>query len=223
VSVIGVIPAAGRALRLQPLPLSKELLVVCGRPVIDVLLDRLVTAPCDEIRVVTRREKHDVAAHAGVRGAEVVYAQPESVADSLLAGLVRVRDEDVVLIGFPDTIWGPVDGFRQLLDARSEHPDDVALGLFAAEEPERSDVVEVVGDRVTSIAVKPAFTRSTLLWGCAAVRAGVLRGVAGWREPGAYFDTLARAGRVLGVRLDDPFIDIGTPQALERVLAGSLS
>jgi hypothetical protein len=40
-AIVGVVPAAGYATRLQPLAGSKELLQVRGRPVIDYLLTRL--------------------------------------------------------------------------------------------------------------------------------------------------------------------------------------
>ena len=39
--IIGVVPAAGYARRLQPLDRSKEVLEVKGRPVLDYLLDRM--------------------------------------------------------------------------------------------------------------------------------------------------------------------------------------
>ena len=58
--IVGVIPAAGRATRLQPLSLSKEVQPISGRPVMDYLLKRLQRGGCAELRVVTRPEKLDV-------------------------------------------------------------------------------------------------------------------------------------------------------------------
>jgi len=54
--------------------------------------------------VVTRPEKSDVIAHADELGLTVVRAQPLSVSTSLLAGIEGIDPDDVVLIGFPDTI-----------------------------------------------------------------------------------------------------------------------
>src|SRR5215211_2788599 len=85
--VVGVVPAAGHAVRLQPLPCSKEVLPVGGRPVLDYLVERMRVAPCDEVRVVTRPEKRDVAERARALGAHVVEGHPQSVADSLLLGM----------------------------------------------------------------------------------------------------------------------------------------
>jgi hypothetical protein len=73
-------------------------------------------------------------------------------------------DDDLVVFGFPDTLWEPLDGFAQLL-AALEPQVDAALGIFGATEPSRSDTVGLEGDRVLWIDVKPARPRSELLWG----------------------------------------------------------
>jgi NDP-sugar pyrophosphorylase family protein len=166
---------------------------------------------------VTRPEKRDVASHAQARGASIIAARPSTVSESLLAGIDRVGDDDIVVFGFPDTIWEPVDGFAHLVDALGDA--DAALGIFRAAEPARSDTVGIAGARVEWVEVKPERPRSDLVWGCAAVRASALRDVAAEPEPGVYFDGLASRGRVAAVRLVDPFIDIGTPEALAEVTA----
>jgi glucose-1-phosphate thymidylyltransferase len=205
-----VIPAAGHATRLQPLSCSKEVLPVGGRPVLDYLVERMRAAPCDELRVVTRPEKLDVAQRAREHGALVVEGRPPSVADSLLLGMDGLDRDDVVLFGFPDTIWEPVDGFQQLVAELGE----VALGLFRCRDLTRSDVVTVEGARVTGVHVKPESPPSELVWGCLAAKACALEGLSGHAEPGAYLDGLAREGRVHGVDFGTEFVDIGTPESL---------
>jgi glucose-1-phosphate thymidylyltransferase len=215
--LVGVVPAAGRATRLQPLVGSKEVLPVGGRPVMDYLLDRLEAAGCDEIRVVTRPDKQDVAGHAAARGARVIEGQPECVAASLRLGTAGLRDVDTVLFGFPDSLWEPVDGFMRLLAALGDGTD-VALGLFACRELERSDVVVVGADgRVHAVHVKPRRPPAQVVWGCAAALVAALDGLDRHAEPGFLFDELARDGRVRGVSLEGEFVDIGTPAALARL------
>jgi glucose-1-phosphate thymidylyltransferase len=213
--VVGVVPAAGHATRLQPLPCSKEVLPVSGRPVMDYLVERMRAAPCDELRVVTRPEKADVAERARALGALVIEANPPSVADSLLTGIRGLDADDVVLFGFPDSLWDPLDGFAHLLDGL----DEVTLGLFRCASLTRSDVVTVEGegDRVTGIHVKPADPPSELIWGCLAARAGAFEGLPGHEEPGLYLDGLARAGRVRGIDFGTEFVDLGTPESLGAV------
>jgi glucose-1-phosphate thymidylyltransferase len=212
-TVVGLIPAAGLAERLQPLAGSKELLPVGGRPIIDVLVDRM-RAAADEIVVVTRPEKRDVVEHAEAFGLRVVEGRPATVSQSLLLGLRAVGEDDDVLLGFPDTLWSPADGFVQLLAVLEDV--DVALGVFESEEPERSDAVVLEGTRVEAVDVKPARPRSSLVWGCAAARRTALGGLERHDEPGFLFDELAREGRVHAVPFPGVMIDIGTSEALAR-------
>jgi NDP-sugar pyrophosphorylase family protein len=182
--------------------------------VIDYLLERMAAVPCDEIRVVTRPEKRDVAEHARARGATIVEARTASVGESLRAGARGLDEDRVVVFGFPDTLWEPTDGLARLV-ARLGDDVDAVLGIFTAAEPARSDVVELDGERVAAIRVKPDQPRSDLVWGCAALRVRTLREFGA--EPGLALHRLARRGRVAGVRLEDPFLDIGTPEALARL------
>lgn len=218
--VVGVAPAAGHGRRLSGLAASKEVLPVGGRPVMDYLLERMRVAGADEIRVVTRPAKEDVAARARKLGASVVTGEPESVAASVLLGLEGAPADATVLLGFPDTIWEPEDGFVQLLEALAAADADVVLGVFDCDEPERSDVVQLdPGGRVRSVAVKPANPTSRLVWGCAAARRATLDVLESEQEPGRAFDRLAREGRVAGVHLSDEWLDVGTPDALRRAAA----
>jgi glucose-1-phosphate thymidylyltransferase len=136
---VGVIPAAGLAQRLQPLACSKEVYPVGGRPVMDYVVERLRAAECRELRVITRPDKADVIEHAQALGAEVVRGTPATLAASIALGLRGLADSDVVLVGLPDTLWEPIDGYVQLIEHLSEA--DAVLGVFESDEPERSDVV----------------------------------------------------------------------------------
>jgi NDP-sugar pyrophosphorylase family protein len=211
--VVGIVPAAGHARRLSGLAGSKEMISIGGRPVIEYLFDRMGRA-ADEIVVVTRPEKDDVVEHVRKRGFRVVEGHPASVSESLLLGLRELDAADVVLLGFPDTIWEPVDGFVPLV--RALHGKGVALGVFRSAEPERSDVVTLDGFRVVSVEVKPAAPATNLVWGCGAARVSALEGLDRHEEPGYLFGELAGEGHVRAVRFPGAMIDIGTNEALAR-------
>jgi glucose-1-phosphate thymidylyltransferase len=216
VRLVGVVPAAGRASRLQPLTGSKELLEIGGRPVLDCVFERMRAADADEIRVVTRPDKEDVIAHARSLGARVVEGEPPSSAQSILLAVHDLPADDVVLIGFPDTVWNSPTGFAPVVRL-VRGPVDVGLGLFRGRDSEqlrRSDVVVLHGERVAAVEVKPERPGSDLLWGCAAARAGALDGLAGREHPGELFAELAGEGRVAGVVLEGEFLDVGTPADL---------
>jgi glucose-1-phosphate thymidylyltransferase len=221
VEVVGVVPAAGHATRLQPLDRSKEVLEVGGRPLMDHIVERMRLAPCTRIRVVTRPEKRDVVAHAQGLGAEVVLGRPPTLSDSILLGARDLAPEAAVLIGFPDSIWEPPDGFGRLLE-RLEAGWQVALGLFLWDEPWRSDVVAV--DRsgaVTRVELRPRRGTSDWVWGCAAARAGILAGLRGTSEPGQFLADACSTTRVAGVRLSETYADLGTKEALAAARRGS--
>lgn len=215
--IVGVIPAAGYGTRLQPLDGSKEMMRVRGKPVMDHLVDRMRQGGCSRLRVVTRAEKTDVVQHCAELGAEVVLARPASVSESFLAGLQGLASEDVVLMGFPDTLWEPADGYQVLVRAVLSGRD-VALGLFRLRGPDlqRSDVV-IVDDagRVVDVHVKPISPVSDWIWGCAAARVGTMKGLGRTEWPGGYFGLLAAEGHdVRGLPLSDSWLDVGTKAAL---------
>jgi len=212
VPIVGILPAAGYARRLQPIARSKEMLIVRERPIMDHLVSCMKAARADELRVVTRHEKQDVAKHARAAGATVIFGNPATVAESLALGLAGLSGSTVALIGFPDTLFTPPDAFVQLVaELRSA---DAVLGLFHSPEAERGDVVDFRDGRVLGVEPKPTAPRTDLIWSLLVARASALQGVAESREPGDLLDRLARSGRVAGVDLGSDFIDIGVPASL---------
>ena len=214
--IVGIVPAAGHASRLQPLTGSKEMIDVQGRPVVQFLLDRLRVGGCQELRVVTRPEKRDLAEYAIAQGVTVVLAAPASVSESLLAALDNVADDDMVLSGFPDTLWEPPDAFGRLR-AQLGRPTKVVLGLFEVDEDADCDRVDLdASGIVRGIEVKPSNPQSSLTWGCFAAHARTLHGLND-PEPGSYFNSLCGGDFVRGLVLSNRYLDIGTPVGLNRV------
>jgi glucose-1-phosphate thymidylyltransferase len=214
VAIVGVIPAAGYATRLQPLRSSKETQAIRGRPVMDFLLERMVLGGCSELRVVTRPEKRDVIENARRLGAAVIEAYPASPAASMLAGMRGLAADDVVLFGFPDSIWEPVDGFRSLaglVDGGAE----VALGLFRTSLVERPDVAVLSpSGLVTEIDVGSDSPPPHLIWGCGAARARALSGLRDEDDPGDLLSSLCGTDTVAGAVLSDAYVDVGTRRGL---------
>jgi NDP-sugar pyrophosphorylase family protein len=221
-SIVGVVPAAGYATRLQPLDCSKEVLEVGGKPMMDHLVDRMRDGGATEVRVVTRPEKHDVIDHAGRLDASVVRAHPATINESFAAGMTGLAPDDIVLLGFPDSIWEPRDGYRVLVKA-VEGGEEIALGLFDAPSVAGSDYL-VFDDsgRITDIDIKPARPRSTFIWGCAAARVRALEGLERVEWPSDFMNARRAAGQELfGVPLSDSYVDIGTKESLRQALASS--
>lgn len=221
--MIGVLPAAGHATRLGLSTGSKELLEVGGFPVIEYSVRRLEAGGCSEIRIVTRPDKEDLREYAAQRGLRVVLGNPPHVGASVAAALHGLDPGGIVALGYPDTLWEPLDGFA-LLRERIDDDVDVVLGLFETPDAFRSDVVvPAEGGLVADIVVKPAEPPSTLVWGCLVARAVALRRVREFAEVSDGLRDAIRERRVGSRMLSGRWLDVGVPAALERARCGDFS
>jgi NDP-sugar pyrophosphorylase family protein len=193
------------------------MLEIGGAPVMERLVRRMEVGGCKEIRVVTRPAKTDIRLYAERRGLSVVLGQPAHIGESIAAGLDGLDRDDVIALGFPDSLWEPLDGYailRAALDDRS----DVVLGLFRFDDPRRADVVELDAEgRPRSILVKPENPPSNTIWGCLVARRSVLEGIRDREWPTEHLVPLIDSGRVAARYLSDSYVDIGIPETLARV------
>jgi dTDP-glucose pyrophosphorylase len=170
----GIIPAAGLGTRIQPLGFSKELLPVGSalagdverpRAVSEFLVERMLKAGATRICFVVAPGKSDIVNYYGttMRSADLCYVvQPQAggLCDAIFRACSVVRPEDLVLVGLPDTIWFPDDGFAAL-------PDDVlSFLLFPVDRPQAFDaVVTDEHGNVQEIQVKHPDAKSNWIWG----------------------------------------------------------
>src|SRR4051812_37303174 len=128
-ATIGIIPAAGAGTRIQPLAFSKEMLPVGSRiddhgierpkAVSEFLVERMIEAGAERICFVISPDKTDIipyyAQHPERRRiCYVVQERPLGLCDAIFRAAGFVRDGDDVLVGLPDTVWFPSDGFCRL-------------------------------------------------------------------------------------------------------------
>lgn len=210
---MGIIPAAGHATRLGLRTGSKETIEVRGRALIGHLIERMQLGGATRLRVVTRPAKTDVIDLATSLGAETILAEPSTVGQSFALGLAGLEPGDIILFGFPDTIWSPIQGFavlRSLVDAG----EPMAVGVFQSPYPERSDVAVLdAGGRLVGVDTKPARPSGNLVYACLAARVAALHGMAEHDEPGAFLAEVARTSPIATARLGR-VIDVGTPDSL---------
>jgi len=221
VAIVGILPAAGYAVRLQPLECSKEMLEIGGRPVIDYLVERMRAGGCEELRVVTRPEKQDVREYAERIGASIVLRHTSTINESFAAGMEGLDPDDIVALGFPDSLWEPVDGYRRLVSAVAGG-EEIALGLFEVPGIEGSDYLSLdPAGRIAHIEIKPLVPPSDWMWGAAAARVRALAGLEREQWPSGYLNMLLRRGvELFGERLSGTYLDIGTRTSLERARDG---
>ncbi|MGE0310441.1 MAG: NDP-sugar synthase [Lautropia sp.] len=169
--LVGLVPAAGRATRISPLPCSKELLPIgwqrdpadaTRRPkvVSQYLLERMQAAGASRVFFIVRDGKWDIARYYGDGsrlGLPIGYLNvgaPWGPPFTLSQAAPFIGDADVVF-GFPDILVQPVDSFSPLLARMDTTGADVVLGLFECRADEPGDVVERHADgRVASLVTK---------------------------------------------------------------------
>jgi dTDP-glucose pyrophosphorylase len=226
--VWGIVPAAGAGSRIQPLAFSKELLPVGSRvedgrerprAVSEYLVERMIAAGAEKLCFVVSPGKGDILEYYGGRlwGADIAYVvqpTPGGLCDAIFRAAPLVAFDESVMIGLPDTVWMPEDGFAQL-------PDDVlSFLLFPVERPELFDaVVTDVDGNVIEIDVKKAEVRSHWIWGAVRMPGHVFHELHSlWCLPerrDEYLGTLvnawiAQGGRAVGVRAGSAYVDVGT-------------
>jgi dTDP-glucose pyrophosphorylase len=224
----GIIPAAGRGTRIQPLAFSKELLPVGSRDdngserpcaVSEYLVDRLVRGGADKLCFVIAPHKFDIlqyygASVAGRPAAYMVQPSPAGLCDAVFRAAPLIGSEETVAVGLPDTIWFPTDALRRLPD------DQLGFLLFPVERPELFDAVLVdERGRVEEIQVKRQGAASPWIWGAFKMPGRVFHDLhALWRQRDGsdeYFGTLVNAyiaagGTAVGIKAGSAYVDVGT-------------
>jgi dTDP-glucose pyrophosphorylase len=225
----GIIPAAGKGSRIQPLAFSKELLPVGSefegpverpRAVSEYLIERMIAAGVDRLCFVISPGKYDIVDYyaEGVKPAHAAYVvqpQPTGLCDSIFRAIPLIAaNAEPVLVGLPDTIWFPREGFRALPD------DRLAFLLFPVDQPQYFDAVVTREDgAVLEIQVKQPGASSNWIWGAFKMPGSVLHDLhALWLErkrEDEYLGTLVneylrRGGQAVGVRAGERYVDVGT-------------
>jgi glucose-1-phosphate thymidylyltransferase len=180
--VVGLIPAAGQANRIAPLPLSKELYpigfqTINGRPqpkvVCHYLLDKFERAGINQAYIVLRKGKWDIPAYFG-DGALVnmhlgylMMREPFGPPFTLDQAYPFVQNK-LVAFGFPDIMFGPEDVFKQLLYRQETTQSDIVLAAFPVHSPEVTDMVDIDEEgNIHAMFLKPDKSDLYYTWICA--------------------------------------------------------
>lgn len=236
--VIGLIPAAGRATRLGPLPCSKELLAVgLGegerkvRVAIDSALRNMAASGIAEARVAITENKRDIAAYLGDGSVfdlriSCHYIAPTNSTPHTLSTLLPFAGDRVCALAFPDIVFDAPNAYRSLLEVLQLRHADVALGLFPADLPQGCDMVSCrTSGELDHIDIKPLTTSLTQTWGIAVWNSTFSDFLNTFvaehnSEREIFVGDVVTAAQRSGLRVwtlpvaKQPYIDIGTPQGL---------
>jgi glucose-1-phosphate thymidylyltransferase len=182
--ITGVVPMAGRATRISPLPMSKELYPVSlretetgARPKVasHYLLERMRLAGVRQTYLVIRDGKWDIPAYYNdgtqlldMHLAYVMMRLPHGAPFSVDAAHPFVKDA-IVVMGFPDILFSPADAFSRLLAKQRETRADLVLGLYRWDNPKLDDMVDSDDDgRVRALTIKEDAPHLRYTWAMAA-------------------------------------------------------
>ena len=180
--IVGLIPAAGKAVRISPLPCSKEIYpvgfdnssenkILRPKAISQYLIESMQQVYISEVYIIIRKGKWDIPQYLGngkwmdMDFAYLIMDLPFGVPFTLDQAYNFVKD-DIVVFGFPDIIFRPQDAFNPLLDKGFSSSADVVLGLFRAPQPyELQHMVDFDSSgRVSGFQINPSQTALRYTW-----------------------------------------------------------
>jgi glucose-1-phosphate thymidylyltransferase len=238
--VIGLIPAAGKGVRLG-LPYPKELYPIIrdGRykPVAQYVVNNLAQAGVRDVVFVINETKHQLMGYFGngtrfgCHFAYVVQEQTTTGGQSTSPGLAHALDSAyrlvrnrTVFFGMADTIIEPQDVFGRAW-AALDPADDVTLVVFPTTRPEKFGMVRMdESHRVIEIVDKPRQTSLTEMWGGIVWRPRFTEHLHACVERGmADFARILNEAIALGLRVrafpvrDGSYADLGTYEEISEL------
>jgi glucose-1-phosphate thymidylyltransferase len=184
--IVGLIPAAGRATRLSPLPASKELYPIGFRTIADgtarpkvvshYLLENMRMAGIKKSFFLLRPGKWDIPAYYGdgemldMSLGYLVVRRLDGVQYSIDHAYPFVRNA-IVAIGYPDILLQPEDTYKRIIDRLVHSRADVVIGAVPFSNPQKGGMLTFdVNDnnKVSHIIDKPQHSTEKYSW-CNAV------------------------------------------------------
>lgn len=241
-SIIGIIPAAGKGERMQPLGFSKELLPLVDagrvRAVSEYIIERMILAGATEICIVIAPDKTDIVSYYADHKYKcdiffVVQPEPLGLCDAIFRAAPYTQGHSQVLIGLPDTVWFP-EGAFELADCM----EDVKLNVFRAPIGSFLDsVVSDTRDLVSDVYVKSVPPNWPLsyawIWGAMAMHETSFTqlelwwSLAGQSQTMQFGDLLnlyiSKGGKIRARFSGQKYMDVGTVkgyQEAQQYLAG---
>jgi glucose-1-phosphate thymidylyltransferase long form len=159
----GVIPAAGRGTRLEPVTLAipKELLIVGDKAIIEYVIEAMKSVGVTDITIVVGWRKHAILDYLGsgerlgVKLTYVVQDNRTGLAKAVLTTEHVIGDEPFLII-LGDNFFYPQTFLKDILAFHKEKKADVTIGVAEIEDTTRHGIIQPGPDnRILNMVEKP--------------------------------------------------------------------
>jgi len=163
VNMKGLIPAAGRGTRLEPITLAipKELLMLGDKAIIEYVIDAMKLIGITEITIVVGWRKHAILDYLGsgerlgVKLTYVVQDKRDGLAKAVLAGESLKRDEPFLVV-LGDNFFYPQTFLKDIVAFHQEKKADATIGVTEVEDSTRHGIIKPgEHDSIVDIVEKP--------------------------------------------------------------------
>jgi glucose-1-phosphate thymidylyltransferase long form len=170
----GLIPAAGRGTRLEPITLAipKELLMVGDKAVIEYVIDAMKLVGITEITIVVGWRKHAILDYLGsgerlgVKLTYVVQDKQDGLGKAVSAS-EHLLAKDAFLVVLGDNFFYPKTFLKDILMFHKEKKADATIGVAKIEDPTRHGIIRPGENHtITDIIEKPSPETAPSKLGC---------------------------------------------------------
>ena len=214
-SVIGVLPASGKASRIGGipkfcLPISDE------RSLLQWHVEQMLEV-CDEVRVSTRAEWVPIIQNMDMN-IKLIVREPSTMSDAVKFMVGEYND--TVLIGMPDTyiLNAPGNIYKPLF---KDNTADLVLGIWECGEALKGRVGQVLvsHDKVIDSEDKVDDCDYPDMWGTMLFRKNMIRYIdAALDHPGKQLkEWISKGSNIKAVRPGGQYMDIGTLRGLKQL------
>jgi glucose-1-phosphate thymidylyltransferase long form len=158
----GLIPAAGKGTRLEPITLAipKELLMIGDKAVIEHVIEAFKMAGIRDIVIVVGWRKNAILDYLGsgdrlgVCLTYVVQDKRTGLAKAVQAG-ERVINGDEFAVVLGDNFFYPTNFLKDLIEFHEKNGADVTMGVTEVKDTARHGMIAAKGNRIIDLVEKP--------------------------------------------------------------------
>jgi glucose-1-phosphate thymidylyltransferase long form len=159
----GLIPAAGRGTRLEPITLAipKELLMLGDKAIIEYVIDAMKLIGVTDITIVVGWRKHAILDYLGsgerlgVKLTYVVQDKRDGLAKAVLTG-EHLKGDEPFLVVLGDNFFYPRTFLKDIVAFHQEKNADATIGVAEVEDPTRHGIIKPgERDSIADIIEKP--------------------------------------------------------------------